>query len=107
MLYLTVEEEDIGISLLTFVPQVVLLLALAKKFGNINDLPFCLFCQTHVFVVYNKVSSFYDILRHEPFHTHHAHILNLEPFVGHYISVLLVVPWAPSPVSASTPSYQK
>lgn len=56
MLYLTVEEEDIGISLLTFVPQMLLLLALAKKFGNNSgDLPFCLFCQTHVFVVYNKV----------------------------------------------------
>ena len=62
MLYLTVEEEDIGISLLTFVPQMVLLLALAKKFGNIHDLPFCLFCQTHIFVVYNKVSvRFYFI----------------------------------------------
>jgi phosphatidylinositol glycan class M len=56
MLYLTVEVEDVGISLLTFVPQVVLLLAIAKKFGNSADLPFCLFCQTVIFVSYNKVS---------------------------------------------------
>ncbi|XP_040567561.1 LOW QUALITY PROTEIN: GPI mannosyltransferase 1 [Lepeophtheirus salmonis] len=55
MLYLTVEEEDIGISLLTFIPQVVLLLGLIKKFGNWKDLSFCLFCQTFVFVAYNKV----------------------------------------------------
>jgi len=55
MLYLTVDEEDIGISLLTFMPQVILMLAIAAKFGNHGDLPFCLFCQTVVFVSYNKV----------------------------------------------------
>ena len=64
MLYLTVEEEDIGINLLTFVPQMLLLLALAKKFGNLHDLPFCLFCQTHVFVVYNKVCTAKLHLKH-------------------------------------------
>ncbi len=55
MLYLTVEEEDVGISVLTFLPQALLLLAIAKKFANFDDLPFCLFCQTVVFVSYNKV----------------------------------------------------
>nr|ACO15014.1 GPI mannosyltransferase 1 [Caligus clemensi] len=55
MLYLTVEDEDIGISLLTFIPQLVLLLGLIRKFGNWKDLSFCLFCQTFVFVTYNKV----------------------------------------------------
>ena len=55
MLYLTVEDDDIGLNLVTFVPQLVLLLALSKKFGNLQDLPFCLFCQTVVFVMYNKV----------------------------------------------------
>ena len=30
MLYLTVEDDDVGISLLTFVPQFLLLLALSK-----------------------------------------------------------------------------
>ncbi|QQP39460.1 GPI mannosyltransferase 1, partial [Caligus rogercresseyi] len=55
MLYLTVEEEDIGISLLTFLPQVILLLGLTKKFGNWKDLSFCLFSQTFIFVAYNKV----------------------------------------------------
>ena len=55
MLYLTVDEEDVGISLLTFMPQVILMIAIAAKFGNREDLPFCLFCQTVVFVSYNKV----------------------------------------------------
>ena len=32
MLYLTVEDDDIGISLLTFVPQLLLLLAISKVF---------------------------------------------------------------------------
>ena len=45
MLYLTVDEDDLGISLITFLPQLILLLALSKKFGNRRDLPFCLFCQ--------------------------------------------------------------
>jgi phosphatidylinositol glycan class M len=57
MLYLTVEEDDIGLSLITFVPQMILLLGLTKKFGNINDMPFCILCQTFVFVVYNKVCT--------------------------------------------------
>ena len=55
MLYLTVEEDDLGISVLTFLPQLLLLLALAWQFGSPQDLPFCLFCQTVVFVAYNKV----------------------------------------------------
>ena len=55
MLYLTVEDDDVGISLLTFLPQALLVLALALQFGNARDLPFCLFCQTVVFVTYNKV----------------------------------------------------
>ena len=55
MLYLTCEDDDIGISLLTFLPQILLLIAIAKKFGNARDLPFCIFCQTVVFVAYNKV----------------------------------------------------
>ena len=56
MLYLTVEDDDIGINLLTFLPQVILLLAVAKQFGSHpNDIPFCLFAQTFIFVAYNKV----------------------------------------------------
>lgn len=57
MLYLTVEDDDVGLNVVTFLPQLVLLLALAKKFGNFHDMPFCLFCQTFVFVVYNKVCT--------------------------------------------------
>ena len=48
MLYLTVDEDDLGISLITFLPQLILLIALAKKFGNLRDLPFCLFCQVNI-----------------------------------------------------------
>ncbi len=55
MLYLTFEEDDIGLNLLTFLPQVIMLLCLTKQFANIQDLSFCLFCQTVVFVAYNKV----------------------------------------------------
>lgn len=56
MLYLTVEEDDVGISLLTFLPQVLLLAAISVKFGaRRTDVPFCLFAQTFVFVAYNKV----------------------------------------------------
>ncbi len=55
MLYLTAEEDDVGISVLTFLPQIILLVALAFKFGNPKELSFCLFCQTVVFVTYNKV----------------------------------------------------
>ncbi len=55
MLYLTVEEDDVGITILAFLPQVILLLALAIRFGTPQDLQFCLFCQTVVFVAYNKV----------------------------------------------------
>ena len=56
MLYLTVEEDDIGISIITFLPQIILLLAISKQFGERpQDIPFCLFAQTFIFVAYNKV----------------------------------------------------
>ena len=57
MLYLTVEDDDIGINLITFVPQLILLLCLSKRFSSIPDIPFCVLCQTFVFVVYNKVCT--------------------------------------------------
>ena len=56
LLYLTVEEDDIGINLITFLPQLVLILAVTKRFSGIHDIDFCLFCQTVVFVAFNKVS---------------------------------------------------
>merc|ERR1711881_470166 len=57
MLYLTVEEEDIGLNMITFLPQLVLLLTLSVKFSRVRDIPFCILCQTFVFVVYNKVCT--------------------------------------------------
>ena len=50
LLYLTVEYDDIGLNLTTFLPQLVLLLLITYKFSNIYDLNFCIFCQTLVFV---------------------------------------------------------
>jgi len=56
MLYLTHEDDDVGINVLTFLPQIILLLGIAKQFGtHPSDIPFCLFAQTFVFVAYNKV----------------------------------------------------
>jgi len=57
MLYLTVDVDDIGINLVAFLPQLILWLALSKKFGNISDMPMCVLCQTFVFVVFNKVCT--------------------------------------------------
>lgn len=58
MLYLTVEDDDIGLNLITFMPQLILLLGLSKKFSSrLSDIPFCVLCQTFVFVVYNKVCT--------------------------------------------------
>jgi len=55
LLYLTCEEDDIGLSIITFLPQLILVLAVGKRFSNIHDIDFCLFCQTVVFVTFNKV----------------------------------------------------
>ena len=55
LLYLTVEYEDVGLNIITFLPQAILLLLLAYRFNNIYDVNFCLFCQTLVFVTFNKV----------------------------------------------------
>eukprot|EP00088_Acartia_fossae_P013422 TRINITY_DN17034_c0_g1_i1.p1 TRINITY_DN17034_c0_g1~~TRINITY_DN17034_c0_g1_i1.p1 ORF type:complete len:409 (+),score=50.51 TRINITY_DN17034_c0_g1_i1:44-1270(+) len=55
MLYLTVEFDDIGLNIMTFLPQLILLLAITHRFHNIYELNFCLFCLTVVFVTFNKV----------------------------------------------------
>jgi len=55
MLYLTVEYDDLGLNLITFLPQVILLLVIALKFNSIHDVNFAMFCQTLVFVTFNKV----------------------------------------------------
>jgi len=55
LLYLTVEYDDAGITLVTFLPQVILLLAVTARFSRMHDLTFAMFCQTLVFVSFNKV----------------------------------------------------
>ena len=57
MLYLTVGDDDIGLNVLAFLPQVVLLVLLTYKYGSIYEVNFCLFCQTLVFVTFNKVQD--------------------------------------------------
>ena len=57
MLYLTVEDDDIGLNLITFLPQVILLLGLSIKFARVEDIPFAVLCQTFIFVIYNKVCT--------------------------------------------------
>ncbi|KAK8406537.1 hypothetical protein O3P69_007281 [Scylla paramamosain] len=44
-----------GLSVATFGPQLILVLALGYKFRNRFDVPFALFTQTVVFVTFNKV----------------------------------------------------
>jgi len=55
LLYLTVEYDDAGLNLLTFLPQLVLLAAFTYKFRHIHQVNFCLFSLTLVFVTFNKV----------------------------------------------------
>ena len=55
MLYLTVGDDDIGLNVLAFLPQVVLLVLLTYKYSSTYEVNFCLFCQTLVFVTFNKV----------------------------------------------------
>ncbi len=101
MLYLTVEEDDIGLNLITFMPQMILLLALAKKFGNFEDLPFCVLCQTFVFVVYNKVCTsqyFLWYLAQLPIVVPHLQLSRSEAFI-------LILLWSFTQCSWLLPAY--
>lgn len=55
LLYIGADFHIPGLSLATFGPQLVLVLALGFKFRNYFDVPFALFTQTVVFVTFNKV----------------------------------------------------
>ena len=57
LLYLTVEYDDAGLNLVTFLPQLILLLVITGKFNRIHDVTFAMFCQTLVFVTFNKVRA--------------------------------------------------
>ncbi|XP_037071790.1 GPI mannosyltransferase 1-like [Pollicipes pollicipes] len=57
LLYLTDELGHWALALVTFVPQVLLVLALAAKFHRPRHLLFCAFCQTYAFVTFNKVCT--------------------------------------------------
>ena len=55
LLYLTVEYEDVGLNIITFLPQLILLIFISYRFNKIHDINFAMFCQTLVFVTFNKV----------------------------------------------------
>lgn len=55
LLYIGADFHIPGLSVATFGPQMVLVLALGYKFRNRSDVPFALFTQTVVFVTFNKV----------------------------------------------------
>ena len=57
MLYLTVGDDDIGLNILTFLPQVLLLVLLTYKYSSVYEVNLCIFCQTLVFVTFNKVEK--------------------------------------------------
>lgn len=54
-IYLNFADIPIWLSIGAFLPQIILLIAIGYKFYP--DLPFCIFVQTFVFVMYNKVST--------------------------------------------------
>lgn len=56
-LYLTEEFGHWTLGLVTFVPQALLVLALAVRFHRPRDLLFAAFTQTYVFVTFNKVCT--------------------------------------------------
>ena len=49
------EYDDAGLNLITFLPQVILLIVVSLKFNRIHDINFAMFCQTLIFVTFNKV----------------------------------------------------
>ena len=49
------EYDDAGLNLITFLPQVILLVVVSLKFNKIHDINFAMFCQTLIFVTFNKV----------------------------------------------------
>lgn len=55
LLYIGADFHIPGLSVATFGPQLILVLALGYKFRNRFDVPFALFTQTVVFVTFNKV----------------------------------------------------
>ena len=55
MMYLSVEFSNSFISILPFIMQLVVLIGISWRFKSKEDLAFCLFTQTVVFVTFNKV----------------------------------------------------
>ena len=54
-IYLNFDTISLWLSVAVFLPQAVLLITIGYKYYL--DLPFCIFAQTFVFVMYNKVST--------------------------------------------------
>lgn len=57
LLYLNSNQHGLLLSLVSFLPQIVLVVTFVSKFYRPVDLPFCLFLQTYAFVTFNKVCT--------------------------------------------------
>ena len=57
LLYLNAESANLLLKLIPFIPQLVLLTAVALLFCSKEHVGFCLFIQTYCFVIFNKVCT--------------------------------------------------
>ena len=78
VIYLTMDTSlSWIISLLAFVPQLLLVLVFGVKYYK--DLPFCCFVQTFAFVTFNKVctSQVMKLFKWDPWDENAAHVKNV------------------------------
>ncbi|XP_066963999.1 GPI mannosyltransferase 1 [Macrobrachium rosenbergii] len=101
LLYIGSDFHIPGLSIATFGPQLLLVVALGYKFSNRLDVPFAIFAQTVVFVTFNKVITSQYFLWY----------LVLLPVIVPRLSmtwqkgVLLTVLWTAAQVSWLLPAY--
>ena len=101
LLYIGADFHIPGLSIATFGPQLILVVALGYKFSSRMDVPFALFTQTAVFVTFNKVITSQYFLWY----------LVLLPVIAPRLAmtwqkgVLLTVLWIAAQVSWLLPAY--
>jgi len=57
LMYLNAESGSVWLKLISFVPQLVLLIAVALLYPSREHISFCFFIQTYCFVIFNKVCT--------------------------------------------------